>query len=87
MNYYEQQPRPIHFVFHTMSDDPQDNWFFANTIEDGECDQCGSSIGQCWWITSADTDACNWTPYWQIDEDGEHNLCEECYESLTAEVS
>jgi hypothetical protein len=82
MSYYEQKMRPVHFVF-IHEDDYE--WCFQNTVEDGECHECGVKVGQVW-CQMGDTDGCHWYNYWQVDEDAEVIFCEDCYAELTAEV-
>lgn len=81
--YYTQKWTPIHFRFDTPCDESE-MWDFEHCVEDGKCEQCESDIGQVWCIMG-DTDGCHWYPYWQLDEDGEHLLCEECYDDNTAD--
>jgi hypothetical protein len=72
-----QNEEPVFFKF-----DPVGlnwKWEIEHTEIDGTCSSCAKTIG-------IDSDSGSATPYWQIDIDAEHLLCDDCYSEVTAEV-
>ena len=69
--------KPVHFVFDPIGINY--DWELEHTEIDGACSGCKKTIG-------IDSDNGSSTPYWQIDVDAEHLLCDDCYTEVTAEV-
>lgn len=77
-NWLTNQPdNPVHFVFDPIGHNY--DWEIERTEIDGACSGCKTGIG-------IDSDSGSATPYWQIDVDGEHLLCDDCYTKATAEI-
>jgi len=78
---------PIHF---TLVDNGEGGTMCERNdfVHEGECAGCEDPVGR---IQTAEKetsghDAYDFITYWQIDEDGEHLLCEACYENEPLEL-
>jgi hypothetical protein len=56
-----------------------------NNFDELRCDLCNKPVG---YLLHDDNvpPTCSIVEFWQVDEDGEHLLCEECYENVTKEI-
>ena len=72
-----QDDEPAHFTFDIKS--LNYDWSIEHSVIDGLCSHCDLVVG-------IDSDYGSTKNYWQIDIDGEVLWCDECYETLTAEI-
>jgi hypothetical protein len=90
-NYLTSEPswmsEPIHF---TVEDNGEGGTQCTRTdfVDEGMCSGCEDPVGR---VQTAEketsgADAYDFITYWQIDEDGEHLLCETCYENEPLEL-
>lgn len=61
---------------------------YPDFVIEGECKGCEELVGaiQLAEKETSGRDVYTFITYWQIDEDGEHLLCEECYENEPMEL-
>jgi hypothetical protein len=78
-----QPDEPIHFNFDPTT--PNYLWCVNRVEQNGECESCKTAVGII--LTDAgETTSGYFNNYYQLDVDGDVLWCEECYETITAEI-
>lgn len=78
---------PLHFTT-TPNEEGGTKCSREDFTTEGECKTCGELVGAVQVSQKELHGSDTWTfiDYWQIDEDGEHLLCESCHELETLEA-
>ncbi len=59
------------------------DWSIERAETDADCEKCNQAIGLLPGDEPGEGAVIN---YWQMDVDGEHLLCEDCYDDVTREI-
>jgi hypothetical protein len=78
-----QNDEPFHFNFNPTT--PNYLWCIKHSSQNGQCECCKTEVGIIL-IDASETTSGYFNNYYQLDIDGEQLLCDECYETLNAEI-